>query len=62
MISTDIRRARDRLGESQEGFAKRFGVDQTTLSRWETGESAPRGAARELVKRVLSELRSEAAA
>lgn len=32
-----IRDARTRLGESQEVFARRFGVATNTVSRWETG-------------------------
>jgi DNA-binding transcriptional regulator YiaG len=32
-----IRRARAQLKESQTAFAKRLGVDQGTISRWEQG-------------------------
>ena len=31
-----IRAIRDALEENQTVFAARFGIDQTTLSRWET--------------------------
>lgn len=33
----NLRLARRRLNESQEVFAKRFGVSTNTVSRWETG-------------------------
>ena len=41
---------RDRLGLSQQEFARRLGVRQQTVSEWETGQHAPRGAS----KRVLT--------
>lgn len=61
MISGDaIKAARERVGESQAEFAKRFGVDQSALSRWETRGIPARGPAEAIVERVLAEL-SEAA-
>ncbi|MFI2837579.1 helix-turn-helix domain-containing protein [Mycolicibacterium sp. PDY-3] len=32
-----IKQTRERLGETQEQFAKRFAVTTNTVSRWETG-------------------------
>ncbi len=48
-----IRKARETVGESQATFGARFGVDQSTASRWET-EGPPRsGAARVALQREL---------
>lgn len=47
--------ARHRIGESQTAFAARFGVNQSTLDRWETRVPA-HGAARKLIERVLNEM------
>lgn len=35
VTARDIRRARKKLEESQAKFAKRFGVNQSTVDRWE---------------------------
>lgn len=51
-----IKSARTRLDESQEAFAKRFRVDQSTLHRWETEGPPSRGAARLAIEHVLSNL------
>ena len=56
-----IRKARERLGESQEAFGQRCGVDQATISRWETEGIPERGAGRKIAERVLAELRGAAA-
>ncbi len=39
-----IRELRRRSGLSQAAFARRLGVRQQTVSEWETGRYAPRGA------------------
>ena len=52
----DILRHRLRLGETQAQFARRFGVNQTTISRWERGELAITGIAEVVVDYVLAEL------
>jgi DNA-binding transcriptional regulator YiaG len=36
MISRTISKTRERLGESQAEFAKHFGVNQSTIQRWES--------------------------
>ncbi len=46
----EIRALRRRLGLSQAEFARQLGVRQQTVSEWETGRYAPRGAS----SRVLS--------
>lgn len=54
MIEIDVARLRKSLGESQAAFAERFGVNQSTVSRWEDGEE-PSGPA--LI--ILTQLESE---
>ena len=44
-----------RLGLSQTEFAAEVGVDRSTVSRWETGVSEPRGPARKLIDRLHSD-------
>jgi transcriptional regulator with XRE-family HTH domain len=36
-----IRLLREHIGYSQQGLAKKIGVSQSLLSRWERGESYP---------------------
>ncbi len=51
-----IKSARLAAKESQEAFARRFGVDQATVHRWENKGPPTRGAARMAIERVLAEL------
>lgn len=55
-----FRAARARLGESQTTFADRFGVDQATISRWETEGPPERGVAAKLIERVLGDIEARA--
>lgn len=41
LITQRIRKVRKDLGLRQEDFAKRIGLDQTTISKWETGNAKP---------------------
>jgi DNA-binding transcriptional regulator YiaG len=52
-----VRALRTALGLSQAEFAARLGVRQQTVSEWETGRYAPRGAS----ARILSILAEEPA-
>lgn len=54
-----LRAARAALGESQKTFAARFGVEQATVSRWETEGPPDRGVTAKLLERVLGELAAE---
>jgi len=37
-----IREERQKLSLTQEDLAKRLGVERSTVTKWETGESKPR--------------------
>lgn len=52
-----VRALRRRLGMTQAEFARELGVRQQTVSEWETGRYAPRGAS----ARVLTLLAEERA-
>ena len=54
MISADqIKQARKKLGESQAAFGGRFGVDQSTIHRWETDSPPQTGPAAKLLDRFF---------
>lgn len=57
MPEYDIKEIRDRLGESQEVFGQRIGVDQATIHRWEKYGVPKVGTARIAVKHLLDDLR-----
>lgn len=57
----DIKAARNLLRETQAAFAKRFGVDQATVHRWETKGLPGRGTARVAVENLLGEIERGAA-
>lgn len=50
-----IRIMRQKLGETQETFGKRFGVNQATISRWER-EGIKSATGIKLSRRVVDEL------
>jgi len=52
---TDVAELRARLGLSQAAFAQLLGVRQQTVSEWETGRYAPRGASRTVLMMVAEE-------
>jgi putative transcriptional regulator len=52
---SDVRRARRRLGLSQDRFAGALGVSASTLRKWEQGRRAPTGAAKTLLKIIERE-------
>jgi putative transcriptional regulator len=51
----DIRKARKKLGLSQDQFADAFGVSASTLRKWEQGQRSPTGAAKTLLKIIEHE-------
>ena len=57
-----IRKARELAGESQSAFGQRFGVDQGTVSRWETDGPPTRGAARIMLSREVEAILAKAEA
>ena len=61
VTATEIKDVRTKIAEeSQEAFGARFGVDQSTIHRWETSGPPSRGPGRKALERVLSELREAA--
>ena len=51
-----IRKLRERSGLSQAAFARRLGVRQQTVSEWETGRYAPRGASLTVLRMLEEEI------
>lgn len=51
-LAKSVKRTRETLGMSQEGFANALGVSASTLRKWEQGLRAPTGAARVLLTMV----------
>ena len=51
-----IRHLRERSGLSQAAFARRLGVRQQTVSEWETGRYAPRGASLTVLRLLEEEI------
>lgn len=54
-LSADFRNWRDDRGISQAAVATACGVDQSTVSLWETGRNGPSGSARILLDRFIAE-------
>lgn len=57
-MQLDVRALRNSLNESQAAFAERFGVDQSTVARWEIDGLPTRGTARRAVEKLAEELRA----
>ncbi len=53
--SDAVKELRRRLGVTQSQLARRLGVRQQTVSEWETGLYAPRGASVTLLRMVSEE-------
>jgi putative transcriptional regulator len=51
----DVRKARRKLGMSQDRFAQSFGVSVATVRNWEQGRRRPEGAARVLLRVIERE-------
>ena len=51
-----VRNLRRRSGLSQAAFARRLGVRQQTVSEWETGRYAPRGASLTVLRMLEEEI------
>lgn len=54
-IPDQIITARKSLGLNQAEFADALGVDQATISRWESGKITPSGPAIRLLGRLVGE-------
>ena len=55
---SEVRKARETLGLSQDKFADTLGVSASTLRKWEQGQRAPTGAARTLLRMIEREPRA----
>lgn len=60
-VDLDVKAIRAELGWTQAQLADHLGVDQSTVSMWETGRLKPRGPARKLLEGLLPSNASEAA-
>jgi len=56
ITSEAIRKARDALNETQGQFAARIGINQATVSRWESGSLPKKGVAQALLRRVMDDI------
>jgi len=57
MLSAEtIRSTRAHIGESQAAFAQRFGVNQSTVHRWETEGPPTTGPGRRMIEQVIREI------
>ena len=54
--NTWVKKLRERSGLSQVAFARRLGVRQQTVSEWETGRYAPRGASLTVLRLLEEEI------
>ena len=59
MTADEIRAVRERRSETQEDFAKHFGVARSTIAMWETNGTPENGAARHHVERILAEIENK---
>ncbi|MDE2107218.1 MAG: helix-turn-helix domain-containing protein [Patescibacteria group bacterium] len=62
LIADQLRAAREKVGESQAEFAERFGVDQSTVSRWESMGPPVHGPVRRMIEQIMSEIDADAEA
>lgn len=56
ITSEAVKKARETLGETQEQFADRIGIDQGTVSRWEAGKLPRKGMTQAFLRRVLEDI------
>jgi len=54
VTGTELKAARDQLGDTQAAFGARFGVDQSTVHRWEKRGVPETGTARMAVESLLA--------
>lgn len=56
LTSERIKTAREAVNETQAEFAVRFGVNQSTIARWETVRPPEHWAACKEIERILDEM------
>jgi DNA-binding transcriptional regulator YiaG len=57
MTGAEIKKIREDRDETQAAFGVHFGVDQSTIHRWETNGITDRGVTRLAIEHVLSALK-----
>ena len=60
MMGNELKRIRIKFGESQTAFARRLGINQSTLCRWEANGLPDRAFTKEAVRQRLGELTMQA--
>jgi putative transcriptional regulator len=50
VATVDVKAAREKLGLSQNSFARTFGFSPATVKKWEQGQRHPTGPARVLMR------------
>ena len=60
MTPTEIKWMREVLGLTQQQVADRVGSQRHSVSRWETGDSRPRGAYLKLLKELAEKAKRKA--
>lgn len=61
MNGNELLTLRKTLDLSQQSLAEKIGVDQGTVSKWESGKQSPSGPALKLLKQLAAGAASEAA-
>jgi len=54
-IDLNVKALRGQLKETQAEFAIRLGVDQGTISNWETGKTKPSGPAKKIMETLVGQ-------
>lgn len=62
MRTNELKSLREKLGDSQWDFARRLGINQATISRWEAGRIPKNGPARFAIQMLVASLRQTEAA
>ena len=59
MTADQVRRLRERLGLTQEQFARRIGAGRATVARWELGESKPTGLYLQALEKLQAKMKKK---
>ena len=61
VTAEEVKKTRATLGESQAVFGSRFGIDQSTVHRWETDAPPKRGPGLIALRKLIDDLAQQAA-